>query len=74
MGLAAGRACHTDDSSPLVVLATAHPAKFPSAVKAATNIQPGLPRHMSTLLDRNEKINVTEYNVETVKAFIEARV
>ncbi|HSJ91366.1 MAG TPA: threonine synthase, partial [Ilumatobacter sp.] len=38
VGLAAARAVRRDRSVPMVVLATAHPAKFPDAVEAATGV------------------------------------
>jgi threonine synthase len=37
------------------VLGTAHPAKFPDAVEAATGIRPQLPEHLADLLDRPER-------------------
>jgi len=39
---------------PRVVLATAHPAKFPDAVEQATGVRPELPAHLADLLDRPE--------------------
>jgi len=43
-------------STPMVTLATAHPAKFPAAVEAATDIHPPLPPRMADLYDRPERI------------------
>ena len=45
-----------DPAVPMVTLATAHAAKFPDAVKAATGIHPPLPPHMSDLFDRPERV------------------
>ena len=42
--------------TPMITLATAHPAKFPAAVKAATGIHPPLPPRMSDLYERNERV------------------
>ena len=39
-------------ATPMVTLATAHPAKFPDAVEAATGIRPPLPPRMADLFDR----------------------
>jgi threonine synthase len=39
---------------PIVALATAHPAKFPDAVEAATGVRPGLPEALADLLERPE--------------------
>lgn len=41
---------------PTITLATAHPAKFPEAVKEATGISPALPPHLADLFDREETI------------------
>lgn len=41
---------------PMVTLGTAHPAKFPAAVKEATGIHPPLPIGMADLYDRPERV------------------
>ncbi len=43
------RAMAKYDCAPLVALATAHPAKFPEAVKAAAGIEPRLPAAAAAL-------------------------
>ena len=43
-------------TTPMVTLATAHPAKFPDAVERATGIRPGLPARMADLFDRAERV------------------
>ena len=42
--------------TPMVTLATAHPAKFPAAVEDATDICPSLPSSMADLYDRTERL------------------
>jgi threonine synthase len=54
----------------MIALATASPAKFPSAVKSATGIHPELPAHMSDLFDRDEKMDLLENNLEQVRSHI----
>ena len=54
VGLAAARECRTGDD-PVVVLATAHPAKFPDAVERATGRHPALPPHLADLHEREER-------------------
>ncbi len=71
VGLAAGRALRRDTSLPLIALATAHPAKFPDAVEAATGERPDLPAPMKDLFERDERINVLPNDVAAVRAFIE---
>ena len=42
-------------TTPMVTLATAHPAKFPAAVEAATGVHPTLPPRMGDLFERAER-------------------
>jgi threonine synthase len=55
---------------PQVVLSTAHPAKFPDAVEAATGLRPPLPPHMADLLTRKEHVTVLPNDLSAVEAFI----
>src|SRR5688572_10992235 len=55
---------------PVVILATAHPAKFPEAVRRATGITPELPAHMSGLMTRKERSTVLPNSVDAVREFI----
>ena len=59
-----------DPATPSVVLATAHPAKFPDAVKKATGIHPALPPHLSDLLARKEHFTVVPNDVTAIETFI----
>jgi threonine synthase len=45
-----------DPSIPMVVLSTAHPAKFPDAVQAASGVRPELPDWLADLPKRAERI------------------
>ena len=58
---------------PMITLATAHPAKFPAAVKAACGIHPDLPNHMADLFDRDERFTVVANDLETLKSFVKER-
>ena len=53
-----------------VTLATAHPAKFPDAVKAACGIWPDLPAHLADLYERKERFDVLANDEGLVKDFI----
>ena len=55
IGVAAG-ALARDPATPMITLATAHPAKFPDAVEEATGIRPGLPPRMADLFERPERV------------------
>ncbi len=41
---------------PIVTLGTAHPAKFPDAVEAASGVRPALPPHLADLYERPERM------------------
>ena len=60
--------------SPMVALATAHPAKFPDAVERATGIRPQLPDRLADLFDRPERFEVLPAEVEAVRAHVLAAV
>ncbi len=73
IGVAGGRVARPDASVPMVSLATAHPAKFPDAVKQATGRVPELPPHMADIYSRKERFDVLKNDVAAVKAAIRAR-
>ncbi|MGL1921079.1 MAG: threonine synthase [Hyphomicrobiales bacterium] len=54
----------------MVILSTAHPAKFPDAVKAATGIHPPLPVHLADLFDRTEKYDILEDDAAEIMNYI----
>jgi threonine synthase len=56
--------------SPMVTLATAHPAKFPAAVKSASGIDPALPTWLSDLMDREERFDILAKDLSVVENFI----
>ncbi len=61
-------------NSPMITLATAHPAKFPAAVQAATNVEPALPDWLADLLDRTEKCDRLANDLQLVQNYIRGRV
>lgn len=70
VGLAAAQELRTE-GEPAVVLATAHPAKFPDAVKQATGVAPDLPDSMSDLHERAERCTVLDNDLAAVRRHIE---
>ena len=54
----------------MVSLATAHPAKFPDAVEAATGIRPELPARLADLYQREERFTVLPNDLTEVSDFI----
>jgi len=71
-GLVAARKARAEGAAggPIVTLATAHPAKFPAAVKAACGVHPDLPAHMSDLFDKPERMVPLPNALEAVEAYI----
>ena len=59
-----------DRSTPMVVLATAHPAKFPEAIERAAGVVPQLPHWLAGLADRPERVNVLPADQKLVEHFI----
>ncbi|MEM7241417.1 MAG: threonine synthase [Pseudomonadota bacterium] len=59
--------------TPMITLATAHPAKFPAAVKDATGIHPDLPPHMADLFDREERLTRVAGDLAAVQAVIKEK-
>ena len=57
-------------ATPMVTLATAHPAKFPDAVEAATGIRPPLPPRMADLFDRPERMTRVENDLTAIETLI----
>jgi threonine synthase len=57
-------------ASPMVTLATAHPAKFPAAVKSASGIDPALPSWLADMMQREERFEILDPELATVEAFV----
>ncbi|MCK8783451.1 threonine synthase [Roseomonas sp. NAR14] len=71
VGTAAARArLPADPSLPVVVAATAHPAKFPDAVERATGVRPPLPPRMADLYGREERFSVLPRDLAAVEGFV----
>jgi len=63
-----------DPATPVVALATAHPAKFPDAVSQATGAgRPALPPHLADLMDRKELVANLPNDQAAVERFIRER-
>ena len=75
IGVAAARANRQDSKTPMVCLATAHPAKFPEAILKAGDIgEPPLPNHMADLFEREERYQVLADDIQTVQQFVSENV
>jgi threonine synthase len=60
--------------APVVVLATAHPAKFPDAVERATGVRPPLPEFLDDLYQRPERFEVLPNDLQAVQRYIAERI
>ncbi len=74
VGIYAARADGLDPAIPRIALATAHPAKFPDAVKAATGEASPLPPAMADIFNRTERFQVLENDLDAVKRLIRSHV
>ncbi len=73
VGLAAAARLRGHAGVPMVTLATAHPAKFPDAVKKATGVHPDLPPAMSDLFEREERLTALPNDLAAIETFIRER-
>ncbi len=71
IGLAAARA--SVGESPVVTLATAHPAKFPDAVENASGIRPDLPARAQGLFEREERYETLPAELAAIEKYIAGR-
>lgn len=70
IGIHAAEACRTDRETPIVALATAHPAKFPDAVEKATGVRPRLPEFLADLHERPERMAGLPNDVRAVQDYV----
>jgi threonine synthase len=57
-------------SGKCIVLATAHPCKFPHAINSAIKVKPNLPDKLSYILNEKENFDIIKNNIEEVKKYI----
>ncbi|MGO4403209.1 threonine synthase [Bosea sp. RAF48] len=67
---AARQALKRNPATPMIVLGTAHPAKFPAAVKAASGVAPELPAHLADLMERKERLTLLPNDLGKVETFV----
>ncbi|MBS0240554.1 MAG: threonine synthase [Proteobacteria bacterium] len=73
VGTAAARKVARDASVPMVTLATAHPAKFPAAIKQAVGRLPDLPAVIRQQAEMPERSTTLKADAGAIAAFIEGR-
>jgi len=57
-----------------VVLATAHPCKFPDAITKSINIKSNLPNELRYVLDEKENYDIISNNLNKVKEYIKNKI
>ena len=62
----------SDPAIPIVVAATAHPAKFPDAVRQATGMEAPLPPRLADLYERPERYTRLPNDLGQIQAFVRA--
>ena len=70
VGVAVAERMRGDRETPMITLATAHPAKFPDAVERAIGIRPALPGRLADLHRREERCTTLPNDLSAVMAHI----
>ena len=70
VGVAVAEKDARDSVVPMVVLSTAHAAKFPDEVEAACGERPSLPEWLSDLESRQERVTVLPADQSAVERFV----
>ena len=60
-----------DTSVPTIVLGTAHPAKFPDAIRSAIGVDVSLPSHLGNMMSKPEKVITSDNSLNSIKSIIE---
>lgn len=66
-------ALQSASGTPMIVLGTAHPAKFPAAVEGASGIHPALPSWLADLMNSEEKYAVLPSDLKMVEDYVRRR-
>jgi threonine synthase len=70
VGIAVAEKEKRDSAVPMVVLSTAHAAKFPDAVEAACGARPALPEWLSDIGNRPERVTALPADQSAVERFV----
>lgn len=73
VGLAAARREQARETGPMVVLSTAHPAKFPDAVKRAVGREPEVPAALQRCLEGRERFDIVPNSAAAIASYIDNR-
>lgn len=73
IGIAAAREMRWSHATPIVCVATAHPAKFPEAISRAGLAKPELPNGMQNMFAHDERYHVIDNDLTSVHDYIRSR-
>ena len=65
---------HVSGTTPMVSLATAHPAKFPDAIERAIGVRPALPPRLAALASKPERVTALPADAALLTRFVRDRV
>jgi len=75
IGTRAAQMCHLGNDTPMVTLATAHPAKFPAAIaESGVATEAALPAHLHDLFQREERFTVLDNDLALVQQHMAANI
>ena len=74
VGLEGAKQIAAKTEGAIVLLATAHPAKFPDAVEKAIGQRPDLPEHLSDLFAREERMENLPDDLGVVQEFVKSQI
>jgi len=57
-----------------VVLATAHPCKFPEAIARSVNVKPSLPKELKYILEEKENYDIISSDLGKIKEYIKSKI
>jgi threonine synthase len=70
--MARAEAAEAERTTPIIALATAHPAKFPDAVARATGIRPPPPAALAEIIGKPERFTVLPNDANAVARYVHA--
>lgn len=65
---------HIEDGVPMLVLETALPAKFTEIIQEAIACPAPVPKHLQSLQELPQRVDILDCDIETVKAYMLARI
>ena len=57
-----------------IVLATAHPCKFPEAIEKSIGIKPALPDELKYVMDEKENYDIISNNLSKTQQYIKEKI